>query len=178
MATDTAVVTVKVIPSATQTVAIYYDINRNHAFDRYEEGLANVAVTLTSPTNRAFTMRTDSAGLATFTGLSEVGQFRVTIDPATLPPNYAPSDSKDFVIVSETRTLSPLHIGYRGPDEADQDADTIRDHIEGPADVDGDGIPNYRDLNSDNDDFTDKVEGYPASIIPVRIKMYLPAIAR
>jgi len=178
MATDSAVVTVNVIPSATQTVAVYYDVDRDQHFDRYEEGLANVGVTLTSPTSRTFDIRTDSAGLALFTGLPEVGQFRVTIDPASLPQGFAPSDLKEFVTVSETRPLTPLYIGYRGPDNADQDGDGIPDATEGPDDVDRDGIPNYRDEDSDNDGLLDVEEGYPRSTIPDEIKLYLPAIAR
>lgn len=178
MATDSAVVTVNVIPSATQPVAIYYDVDRDQGYDRYEEGIANVAVTLTSPSNRTFTARTDSAGLASFTSLPEVGQFRVAIDPASLPQGFAPSDVKEFVTISETRPLNPLYLGYRGPDGADQDGDKIQDHVEGPDDVDGDSIPNYRDLDSDGDGLLDEVEGYPASITPSQRKMYLPTIAR
>ncbi|MCE7982041.1 MAG: hypothetical protein DYG89_12665 [Caldilinea sp. CFX5] len=178
MATDSAVVTVNVIPSATQTIAVYYDVNRNQRFDRYEEGLTNVGVTITSPGNRPFTARTDSAGLAIFTSLPEVGQFRVTVDPASLPSGFTPSDSKEFVTVSETRPLTPLYLGYRGSDGADQDGDGIPDYIEGSDDVDGDGIPNYRDLDSDNDGIDDAVEGFPRSTIPDELKLYLPAIAR
>jgi hypothetical protein len=178
MATDSAVVTVNVIPSATQSIAVYYDVNRNQRFDRYEEGLPNVGVAITSPSNRPFTARTDSAGLAIYTSLPEVGRFRVTIDPASLPANYAPSDIKESVIISETRPISPLYIGYRGPDTADQDGDSISDFIEGPDDPDGDGIPNYRDLDSDNDGLPDAEEGFPRSIIPDELKLYLPAIAR
>lgn len=178
MATDSAVVTVNVIPSATQSIAVYYDVNRNQRFDRYEEGLANIGVTITSPSKQPFTARSNSAGLAVFTSLPEVGQFRVEIDLASLPANYAPSDIKESVIISETRPISPLYIGYRGPDTADQDSDGIPDFIEGPADPDGDGIPNYRDLDSDNDGIPDAEEGYPRSTIPDEIKLYLPAIAR
>lgn len=178
MATDSAVVTVTVIPSATQSIAVYYDVNRNQRFDRYEEGLPNVGVAITSPSNRPFTARTDSAGLALFTGLPELGQFRIAIDPASLPANYAPSDIKESVTISETRPLVPLYIGYRGPNSADQDGDTIPDFIEGSDDVDGDGLPNYRDEDSDNDEIPDAVEGFPSSIIPDELKLYLPAIAR
>lgn len=178
MATDSAVVTVTVIPSATQTIAVYYDVDRDQRFDQYEAGIANVAVTLTSPTNRAFTVRTDSAGLAIFTNLPEVGQFRVAIDPASLPQSFTSSDVKEFVTVSENRPINPLYMGYRGPDGADQDGDKILDHIEGPDDVDGDGLPNYRDLDSDSDGLLDAVEGYPPSIIPNQRKLYLPTTAR
>jgi hypothetical protein len=178
MATDSAVVTVTVIPSATQTIAVYYDVDRDQRFDQYEAGIANVAVTLTSPTNRAFTVRTDSAGLAIFTNLPEVGQFRVAIDPASLPQSFVPSDVKEFVTVSENRPINPLYLGYRGPDGVDQDGDKILDHIEGPDDVDGDGLPNYRDLDSDSDGLLDAVEGYPASITPSQRKLYLPTTAR
>lgn len=178
MATDSAIVTVNVIPSATQTIAVYYDVDRDQGFDRYEEGLTNVSVTLTSPTSHTFAMRTNSAGLAIFTGLPEVGQFRITIDPTSLPQGFTASDVKAVVTVSETRPLTPLYIGYRGPNDADQDDDDIPDHIEGPDDVDGDGVPNYRDEDSDNDGIPDAEEGFPRSVIPLAVKLYLPTVAR
>jgi hypothetical protein len=40
----------------------------------------------------------------------------------------------------------------------DTDGDGIIDRIEGPDDVDGDGTPNYLDLDSDNDGYSDAVE--------------------
>jgi hypothetical protein len=177
MATDTAVVTIFVTPSLTTTIAVYYDVNRNHTYDLYEGGIPDVVITLTSPASRVFTLRTDQAGVATFTRLPELGQYRVSIDPASLPKNFAPSETQESITVTDARQFLPAYIGYQGPDEADQDNDQIPDHIEGPADFDGDETPNYRDLDADNDGIPDEVEGYPESLQTGK-RLYLPTIRR
>lgn len=46
------------------------------------------------------------------------------------------------------RNKQPPILGYKGPDDADADQETTPDHVEGSDDVDGDGIPNYLDLDS------------------------------
>ncbi|NUO50439.1 MAG: hypothetical protein HOV80_16415, partial [Polyangiaceae bacterium] len=43
--------------------------------------------------------------------------------------------------------------------DVDADGDGIIDSTEGMADTDGDGAPNFQDLDSDNDGITDQVEG-------------------
>lgn len=47
---------------------------------------------------------------------------------------------------------------FCGTDFADADADGITDLSEGVADVDGDTIPNYRDLDADGDGLSDRIE--------------------
>lgn len=176
MATSQAVVRIEVTPSATIDIGVYYDVDRDQIFDRYEPGIPNVAVTITSPTNRQFTGRTGDGGGAQFTQLTELGRYAVTIDAASLPRNYAPSETQNQVTVTETQQAA-TYIGYKGPDDADADQDTIPDHVEGSDDFDGDGIPNYLDLDSDGDERLDIDEGFPASLDPGR-KLYLPTIAR
>ena len=174
MATSQAIVRIEITPSATIEIGVYYDIDRDQTFDRYEPGLPNVGVTITSPTNRHFMTRTSAEGGAMFTKLIELGQYTVTIDAASLPRNYAPNGMPNQVTVTDTQHTS-TYIGYIGPDDADADQDLIPDRIEGPADFDNDGIPNYLDEDSDNDGLTDFEEGFPASIDPGH-KLYLPTV--
>lgn len=49
----------------------------------------------------------------------------------------------------------------------DTDGDTIPDSIEGTGDPDGDGIPNYLDLDSNNDGIPDKTQVGPDPLHPV-----------
>jgi len=157
-AVDSAVVHIAVIPSVTTAIFVYYDVNQDNSFDPLEIGLPNVLVTLTSPANFTFTMRTNNAGMATFAGLSELGSYKVTVDPTSLPPNYVPSELYEIITVTERRQ-SPIHLGYTSPDTTDYDNDTIADFTEGPEDFDHDGIANYQDSDSDNDGLPDSVEG-------------------
>ena len=49
----------------------------------------------------------------------------------------------------------------------DSDRDGILDDIEGTVDTDGDGLPNFRDTDSDNDGIPDSTEAGPAPNTPV-----------
>lgn len=176
MAMSQAVVRIEVTPSATIDIGVYYDVDRDRIFDRYEPSIPNVNVTITSPTNRQFTARTSNTGVARFTQLTELGRYAIAVDAASLPSNYAPSGIQDHITLTETQ-YAVTNLGYKGPDEADEDQDQLADHVEGSDDFDGDGIPNYLDDDSDSDGLLDIDEGYPASIDPGR-KLYLPTIAR
>lgn len=176
MATSQAVVRIEVTPSATIAIGVYYDMNRNRKFDRYEPNISNVAVTIISPGNRRFTARTSTEKEATFTKLPELGQYTISVDPASLPPNYLPSAIQDHVTLTSTQHTG-AYLGYKGPDDADQDHDQIPDYIEGADDFDGDGLPNYLDDDSDNDRISDLIEGYPKSV-DGGLKLYLPTIVR
>jgi len=48
----------------------------------------------------------------------------------------------------------------------DTDVDGIADSFEGTSDADGDGIPNHRDLDSDNDGILDFTEGWRFPLAP------------
>lgn len=57
------------------------------------------------------------------------------------------------------------------PPIIDSDGDTIPDPVEGVGDVDGDGIPNYLDLNSDGDGLPDNIEAGPDPNNPIDTDM-------
>lgn len=173
-----AVVEIFVTPSSALDLLLYYDINRDNQQHQYEPGLANVIITLTAPSGRVFTATTNTEGNATFRDLPELGRYTVTVDQTSLPPGFMPSETQEEIAVNTTERVRRA-MGYQGTDKADEDEDTIPDYIEGPDDVDGDQIPNYLDLDSDNDRFLDQEEGYPASIVPLaQEKLYLPVITK
>lgn len=57
--------------------------------------------------------------------------------------------------------------GTGGTEVIDTDGDSIPDPIEGVGDADGDGMPNYMDLDSDNDGIPDQVEVGPDPNNPI-----------
>lgn len=66
-------------------------------------------------------------------------------------------------VVSQLLTVSAIDsasVTMAGPD-ADSDQDTIPDNVEGARDVDGDQLPNFLDLDADNDGISDQVEAGP-----------------
>lgn len=157
-AVDSAVVHVTVLPSVTTAIFVYYDVNHNISFDSLEMGLSDVLITITSASGLILAMRTNDTGMITFTGLSELGSYTVTVDPTSLPPNYTPSELYETITVTDRRQ-GPIHLGYTSPDTTDYDTDDIPDILEGPEDFDKDGIANYQDSDSDNDGLPDSVEG-------------------
>jgi gliding motility-associated-like protein len=67
------------------------------------------------------------------------------------------SDNDGIVDIIEAQTTA----AYTPPSTADGDNDGLDNAYEGasaPVDTDSDGIPDYRDLDSDNDDFSDALE--------------------
>lgn len=174
---DEASATIMMTPAAAVEILLYYDVNRDNEQHQYEFGIPNAIITLTSPSGHVYTATTNSEGIANFINLPELGHYTLQIDPASLPRDYIPSAvQEDIVIITTER--KPLSIGYQGPDSADYDLDRISDNTEGPDDFDGDGIPNYHDLDADNDGRLDRVEGYPDSLDPAVKKVFLPTVAR
>jgi hypothetical protein len=65
-----------------------------------------------------------------------------------------------------TQAVAAAQVNFSGP-TTDQDGDTIPDNVEGSEDVDKDGIPNYLDTNSDDDELGDSDEAGPDPTNPV-----------
>lgn len=158
VAIDDAVVTVAMTPSSTLELLLYYDVDRTRSQHQYELGIPGVIITLISPTGRVFTATTNSEGIAMFKNLPEVGRYLVKVNQASLPAGFIPTMLQEEIVITTTERIARA-FGYQGPDDADADADTIADYIEGPEDFDGDRIPNYRDIDADNDGFPDRDEG-------------------
>lgn len=185
VAIDTGTVTVTLEPWAGITVLMYYDVNRNHRKDQYEIGIPGIDAAFTSPLNRFFETTTDSAGFIAISGLSELGQYTITVDSTSLPTGYTIGTPLDHVTITQTGWITK-EINFFAPDNADQDADRIFDYIEGPEDFDGDQIPNYRDTDADNDGLLDIDEGTvdqngngkPDYLDPNGTRLYLPTIAK
>ena len=56
-------------------------------------------------------------------------------------------------------SLTWLTLSSKGASIDDSDGDGISDVVEGSADADGDGVPNYFDTDSDGDGLADQFEG-------------------
>ncbi|MBX3013572.1 MAG: thrombospondin type 3 repeat-containing protein [Caldilineaceae bacterium] len=185
IAIDSSMITVSVAPSAGLSLTTYYDVDRNQTRHPYEMGLAGISITISAPSARLFSGTSNTHGLVTFAGLTELGTYTVTIADSSIPSGYAINTALAQIIITQTGWLT-REIGYRGPDDADRDGDLIPDFVEGPEDFDGDGIPNYLDTDSDNDGFPDLIEGtgdadgdgHPNYLDPDVVKLYLPTITQ
>jgi hypothetical protein len=97
-------------------------------------------------------------------GVTNVATWTATLEEAGAQGGSGDSAALNVVGNSTTATL---HIS--GPTQ-DQDGDTIPDNVEGAADVDGDNIPNFLDLDSDGDGTPD--------YLSVERKLFLPDLSR
>ncbi|MEZ4868352.1 MAG: hypothetical protein R3C14_43895 [Caldilineaceae bacterium] len=141
-ASTTTTVTVSGWNSAS--VLLYYDVETNKRHDEGEQVYPNVKVTLRSPQNHFFTATTERDGVAHFTKLAEPGIYTLTIDMTYLPKNYmAPSPNQTINVNANDNNV--YAIGLMAPPGTDTDGDSAPDSVEGLADDDGDGIPNYLD---------------------------------
>ncbi len=100
----------------------------------------------------------------TFSALLMVSTTNVATWTATLADGgsvrsggYGPAATADEIVVAAATAATVL---ISGPDD-DQDGDGIRDNLEGAGDVDQDNIPNFLDLDSDGDGFSDSQERGP-----------------
>jgi hypothetical protein len=145
-ATASAVAQVNTL-ARVQTLA-YYDVDRDGVFDRLEEGVGNVTITLESPVGVSLTVQTDAAGTGAFGALAN-GQYTLSVSTNDLTRAYSVDSAFKAqpleITAGQVYTAAfPLIL----PDQIDSDHDSLFDYIEGPEDFDKDGLPDY--LDSDN----------------------------
>ncbi|MCB0065480.1 MAG: hypothetical protein KDE19_25315 [Caldilineaceae bacterium] len=149
--------TVTIRSDAVIEVRVFYDVDGQGTFQDLEPGIADVEMTLISPHNRHYNVRTNDKGIARLEGLPEVGNYTATINMSTVPPGYVQSTAlRDIPVVRGQ--VETQYIGLKAPLDTDTDKDTIADHVETADDSDGDNVSNYRDTDSDNDTIPDHVE--------------------
>lgn len=145
---------------------VWYDYNRNQVADPLEITLAQVKLDLIeagsdglvgTDDDAVLNQWTDASGRYAFTDV-QPGQYQLSVDltqslpdPEALVANGNPAFTLSSNLVSLT-----FDFPIRG---RDYDLDGIPDVIEGTADFDGDGLPNFADPDSDEDSVADSVEG-------------------
>jgi len=131
--------------TALYTVAtfIYYDVDGDSAPDRLEPGIAGVRISLAQATQPVASTTTASDGRAVFAGLL-AGVYTLQVDPISLPADYLQVSPNNLMpITLHNGPPPPAAIGYTKPITFDSDCDQITDRIEGTADLDDDGLPDY-----------------------------------
>lgn len=170
-------VTLTVSANGSVEVLVFYDVDGRGTREPLEPGLPNVLLTFRSPRNRLYTAITDANGNAKLVGLPEAGKFTVTIDTATIPANWLATTDDRSINVASGRIVAEGY-GFVAPVGTDTDQDLIPDRVEGAADLDRDGVPNYLDQDADGDGITDLIEGVPFYLIPVNGPVFLPLVGK
>jgi|GEM_PF-2920394 len=114
---DEAVITVSVTPTTAAQVFIYQDSNQNNQSDAGEFGIAQVIITLTSPSGQIFSAKTNAVGIAIFAPLPEAGSYTIAIDQTSLPLNYVRGETLEEITI-RSGELVTMSIGYQEADIA------------------------------------------------------------
>lgn len=113
---------------------------------------ASYSVNITSTLGVSVPPGISVTNVATWTGATPIS----SPSGATNPPNKTLS--------TFATATARVNVSLTG---LDQDGDGIPDNVEGSGNPDGDALPNFLDLNSDGDDFTDAVEAGPDPNNPI-----------
>ncbi|MDJ0706453.1 MAG: SdrD B-like domain-containing protein [Leptolyngbyaceae cyanobacterium MO_188.B28] len=155
---DTATVTVSTgsnVGGATLGSQVWEDTNFNGVQDAGEPGLDGVVVNLLAPNGTVeATQTTSGGGFYTFTDVTP-GNYRLQFETPdafvlSLEGNGKGRSNLNrvhgrsrLIKVDAGETVNTITVGYA----RDTDSDTIPDTVEGTGDRDGDGVPNYMDVD-------------------------------
>ncbi len=107
-----ALITVAVTPTTAAEIFIYKDTNQNNLPDLVETGIAQVVITLISPSGQRFAATTNGTGIAIFAPLPEAGNYQITIDQASLPFNPIHGETLEEITIRSGKRVTKS-IGYQ-----------------------------------------------------------------
>lgn len=130
----------------TLNVFLLYDVDASGDFNDLEQGLPSAILRVQQAAGTVITATTNATGNAIFANV-HAGTYTITVEPSSLPVGFAPTPGSKPAAYQMAWGKSDLTLAYTSPPDYNSDCDAIPDRLEGPGDLNQNGIPNYLDAN-------------------------------